>query len=819
MFVSWSSRKALLSSISALALPLAVIAAPHLARAAEAADAGSTSIEELVVTATRRDTTIQDTPVNIAAVGTEQIKQQGFNNLGEITRFVPGVFVIDHGARDGNTIVVRGLNATGIGAGGNNDGGGTVATYLGDIPLFVDLKLNDMDRVEFLLGPQGTLYGAGTLGGAIRYIPTRPKLGVFAGQVRGDVYGYTHGSNPSSDVGFTINLPIGDKAAFRMSLDNLNDTGFIDQPYLVKTVGVSNPDPNFSNPAAVAANLYSKADVNTERTLSGRAALRWQPTDKIDLNLTYYYQDAQVGGRQVSGSAVSDFPVPVDQWESVKRVTEPNRETNKLLALEGTFDLGFAQLTSATGVSRYHQLGRRDQTDLLIGLEYSYEAFPSFTAFTEEREKDKGFTQELRLVSKGDSALSWIVGGYYNKKDIDRYSKEFTPHYDQYLVDIGFGTQLRPDSIEYYSPFKSKLTEEAAFGELSYQITPAWQITGGARYYKYDYKTQQAVDIPLFNTVVLGRTPIDALITNWEVGGQKDNGWLFKFNTSYKFSDDVMTYLTVSEGYRIGSSNGVGACPDPLPGNQIVCALPNELEYTPDKTTNYEIGVHSQWFNKRLTLNAALYYIQWKDPQVDSATKNGLQGITINGGNAESKGVEINANAEIFEGFTMRASYAHNESQFTATTLNLVPFITPPGFQSTIQYAPGEDGDRLPGSPQDQGSLFARYEMAAGSDRLAFNYSFTASGDVLTRTGNKGGGYVLPPWVVHNASVELAGDAWKATFYVDNIFDTFIKTGAVNTAAYNQAVFDDTGAAHYQRGFYYNVLPPRRIGIRVEREF
>ncbi|WP_310540072.1 TonB-dependent receptor [Phenylobacterium sp.] len=817
MFLRSISRTALLSSISALALPLVALA-PQAAFAADAGDAASVS--ELIVTATRRDTTIQDTPVNIAAVGGEEIKQQGFDNLAEITRFVPGIFIVDQGARQGNNIIVRGLNATALGSNdGNNDGGGTVATYVGDIPLFVDLKLNDIERVEFLLGPQGTLYGAGTLGGAIRYIPTKPRLGVWEGSVRGDTYGYAHGSNPSIDVGFTLNAPLGDTFAIRASVDFLDDQGFIDQPFAVSQVGISDPDPDFTNPTAVRNNLHGRKDVNTEETVSGRLGLRWTPTDAIDLNLTYYYQNAKVGGRQVSGSGVTSFPVPVDKWESVLRVTEPNEVTNQLLALEGTFDLGFADLTSATGLSKYKDDGRRDQTDLLIGLEYSYEAFPSFTAFTNEQSDDKAFTQELRLVSKSESALSWIVGAYYNSKTEDGFSKEFTPFYDAYLKSVFATGPLRPDSVEYYSVTNRKLTESAGFGEVSYEFTDAWQVTLGGRYYTYDLEVESGTDLPLYNTTVGGRTPVDAFVINYSTVSQKDKGWLFKFNTSYKFSDDVMTYFTVSEGYRIGSDNGVGACPTPLPTNQIVCALPNETEYLPDKTLNYELGLHSQWFDKRLTLNGALYYIQWKKPQVDSATANGLQPITINGGDAESKGIELNFAADLFEGFTLRGSYMHNETEFTETTPNLIPFITPPGFQGTLQYASGEAGDRLPGSPEDQGSLFARYETPLFDGQLAFGYGVTAAGEVLTRAGNKGGGVVLPAYAVHNLSVEYQAEMWKATLYADNLFDTFVKTGARNTPAYNQVVTDDTGANVYQRGFYYTVLPPRRIGIRFERSF
>jgi iron complex outermembrane recepter protein len=301
----FSSRALLLGSISLLALPASL--APIQAWGAEEAD-----VSEVIVTATRRDTTVQDAPINIAAVGDAQLKQQGLADLRDAAKWVPGIFIIDQGARQGNNIVVRGLNASGVTANdGNNDGGGQVATYLGDIPMFVDLKLNDMQRVEFLLGPQGTLYGAGTLGGAIRYIPNRPDFSTPELIMRGSAYGYAHGADPSTNIGATVNQPLGDRFAVRASVDWLKDAGFIDQPYVVQQVGVSDPDPDFKNPAAVRANLTDKKDVNTEDTLSARLGLRWKPIDIVDVNLTYYFQDSKVGGRQISSSKVSSFPVPI----------------------------------------------------------------------------------------------------------------------------------------------------------------------------------------------------------------------------------------------------------------------------------------------------------------------------------------------------------------------------------------------------------------------------------------------------------------------------------------------------------------------------
>lgn len=351
--------------------------------------------QTITVTATRRAESVQDIPLNIAAVGGDQIEEQGFDELSDMLSFVPGINVVDRGGRQGNPLIVRGLNADGLGSGdGNNDGGGTVATYIGEIPLFVDLKLNDMQRVEVLLGPQGTLYGAGTLGGAIRYIPNKPDFGGDLLEVRSEVSKYSEASSLSYETGLTFNKALAPNFAIRGSIDFEDDSGFIDYPYIVQEIGVSDPDPDFSDPTDVAANLRGVSDANGERTVSGRLAARWEPTEWLDGTATYYYQKSDIDGRQ--GSSFRNT-LNTGKYELAKRVEEPNEITNQLLALELTADLGFAELTSATGYSRFDDDGQRDQTDLLISLEYSYELFPTFTSFTHEKGRENTLNQELRL--------------------------------------------------------------------------------------------------------------------------------------------------------------------------------------------------------------------------------------------------------------------------------------------------------------------------------------------------------------------------------------------------------------------------------------
>lgn len=788
------ARASLFASISLLALP---VATPVLAQ--------ETTVDEIIITATRRDTTVQDAPINIAAVGGEAIEAQGFSDMADIAAYVPGVHLVDQGGRDGNRIVVRGLNADPLASSESvgNGTGGMVATYLGEVPIVIDLKLNDLERVEFLLGPQGTLYGAGTMAGAVRYIPRRPQFGDTTLELRGSAYQYGEAASVSSDMGLTFNVPLGDTFAIRGSLDYLDDSGFIDYRYVVNDIGVSNA--NVFN----SANTHRVEDANTEETLSGRLGLRWQPTDWLDANLTWYYQDQQVGARQVSSSRVKTMPVPVGQYESALRVLEPNHRENNLVALEITADLGFATLTSATGASRYNEHGQRDQTDLLIGLDYGYEGFPNFTAFTREDQEEESFNQELRLVSTTDGPLSWIVGAFYNRFESDAESKEFTPHLPAY-----WGIN-RPDALEYYSVDRTELVETAFYGEISYRFTPEWQVTLGARHYEYELTTASAVDLPMYNSS-LGAAP-DAITLNFQAGGQEDQGWLFKFNTSYDFSDDVMMYGTVSEGYRIGNSNGVGPCTTPPTGP---CGLPNEMAYFPDKTLNYEIGIHSQFMDRRLTLNGAVFFVDWKDPQVAAVTENGLLPITKNGAAAESRGVEVDFVYKITPDLVLRGNYSHSEAELTETTKNLIPLIHPPGFQSTVTYLDGEAGDRLPGSPENEASVFLDYTLSLPDNlEMRFSYGASMTGDVLTRMGGKGGGITLDGYSIHDASITLSGDSWDATFFVNNLWDTYAETGARSTPLYNQVLRDDNNDRVYARSFYTSVLPPRALGFRFVKRF
>ena len=763
------------------------------------ATAQQSALEEVIVTATRRAESIQDIPINITALGSDLLERERISSLADIAKRVPGLTVVDQGPRSGNTLTVRGLNVDSITSpDGENNGGDTVGIYLGEVPLYVDLKINDMERIEVLIGPQGTLYGAGTLGGALRYIPNKPQSDALSFELRGDVYDLNEADDLGYEGGGTINIPlIDDRLALRASIDYLNDPGFIDNNLLVREAGVSNPQPDFNNPDDVNANLKRKEDANTEETWSGRLALRYSG-DRVDSTLTYYYQDMELGGRQQNHKE----SIGTGDYESGTRFEEPQDRTNELLALEVVVDLGFAELTSATGYSEYAENGNRDQTDLLLSFEYGYELFPSFAAYTREDVNEDTFTQELRLVSTGEGPFNWIVGAFYRDYESDSLSQEYTPGFDQFAVDELGGVQLRPDSLEYYETIDQETTETAAFGELGYQITDAWQVTVGARWFKFDDDVTSGFALPLLDTVFFG-DPQDSININSDSADTDDDDVIFKFNTSYDFSDDIMGYLTVSEGYRLGGVNTVPACTTPLTPGQNVCALPDEINIKSDKTTNYELGMHSQ-FGDSVILNAALYYIEWDDVQIDDVTVNGDIPITSNGGSATSQGVELAGQWYITPNLSIMGSYAYTDAELSDDAPGLVG------------GADAFDGDRLPGTPEHQGFLAANYawNLDNGS-QIDFDYSVTATSDVLTKVGERNFGESLDGYYLHNVSATWMKDSWRVTLYGDNVFDEY----AVSGVRSDRSWVGETLGLFESRRYSQNVVRPRQVGMRFTYNF
>ncbi|SFT60413.1 Outer membrane receptor proteins, mostly Fe transport [Pseudoalteromonas sp. DSM 26666] len=768
------------------------------------------SLEVIEVTATRRSGSIQAAPLNITALDADVMKDQNISELADVARWVPGLTITDQGGRAGSPIIVRGLNTN---SSGPSSDGGTVATYINEIPVSVDMRLVDVERVEVLIGPQGTLYGAGTLGGAIRYMLKEPELDFTSGEVFGDVFQTQESDSVGGEAGFIFNLPlIEDKLAVRTSLNIYEDPGFIDYAYTVREPGVSITDPDWTNLDAVNSNLKNVKDANGETTTTGRISLRYKANESFEGTLNYFYQKQDTEGRSIvhhnSLNANNGLSDRIGKYESAYRYEEPREKEDQLLSLELKADLGFAELVSATGISHFEADGQRDQTDLLIRLDYGYEEFPSFSAFTRELDEVDTFTQELRLVSQSDSDLSWIVGGFYNKTDTDASSREFTPGFDQFAVDNFGGAQLRPDSLEYLEITGSKVTESALFGEVGYQVTDKLDITIGARFYEYDVKAKAAYDFPLANTLFGGAEP-DAISINYEYDKAGDNGTLLKFNAKYQFSDSVMGYATISEGFRIGGSNLLAACPDPLPENQQTgCGNPDERLFESDTTTNYELGFKSTWFRSQLHFNAALFNVDWDNAQIAAATVVGQLPYLTNVDSANAKGIEIATRAILSDSFTAYATYAYTKAELTSDAAYL--------FNADGNEDSPKDGDRLPGSPEHQFSMGINYQTEVFNNKtLDINYGLTAQSDVISKVGLRDNGEALPGYSLSNISAKLTADAWSTTLYVDNLFNKY----AVTSVRRSDADITTANGADIQRNYGYFINRPLTVGIKFNYKF
>lgn len=792
---SMSYRKTLrLGLLSATMMTSAALAAPALAQDTPAAAEADSDV--IVVTGTRRSTTLMETPINIAAVGAEQLANERIDDIRDIAAFTPGITITDTGPYGAGNIVMRGLSASDTSStGGNSDT--AIGIYLGDVPLYTDYKLIDLERVETLLGPQGTLYGLGTLAGAIRYMPNRPDPTKFSGEAYGRLYDVAHSKGLGYVAYGVLNVPIvADSIAFRTVTGYYYDPGFIDYPFLLKQPGVSLPQPGpVSNPmgsdADKSANFAGKKDLNFEKTFTSRNQLGYVGTD-FEAYFTYAFQQTKTNGRQATGGNV----VGEGKYEGPWRSEEPSKRTSHLISLEMQGNV--ADVAQVVFVSAYTNKKRRssiDVTDLLIDLDYDYELFPSFSGYTRSRGTDEQYNQEVRLVSTHGGPFSWVVGGFWNRQSSDSDYREIVPGYPAYAgID-------RPDEVEYASYVNTKLDEKAVFGEGSFKITPEWQVTAGIRYFKYKADVIGGTALPLFQT-------FPAINFRSRAGTTGQDGTVWKFNTSYNITPDLMVWGTYSKGYRIGGVNRVAPCVLPLPPGQNLCALENELFYGPDKVKNAEIGVRAQLFDRKLSMSLSAFKIKWNGIQLDGQTVNGAIGIITNGGAAESKGIDFSFDARPIEGLSIRGNYSYLDAKLTE---DVPALLSVQGGDLVDVFA----GDRLPGSTKNSGAIGVTYELPMGDNALVLGWTTTYSGGIYSRPGLRGGGERIPSYTMSRANITYKTDVYEIGLFANNIFDKYAITGIGNDLT--RYGFVNDGVIY--RGYAQSVAQPRVVGIESRVRF
>lgn len=772
-------------------------AQPVLAQ--EAADT-NISFEEIMVTATRRSTTVQDIPYNISAVSGANIEAAKMIDASELLRSIPGVAVSDKGARNAgqvNGIRIRGLSVdSAIRSDIPVTSAPTVGTYINDTPVFTNMMLKDLERVEVLRGPQGTLYGSGALGGAVRYITKKPALGEFEGYAAGSIATTDGSGGVSWTADAVVNIPLGDKFAIRAVASKLDAAGIIDYVniYELDANGAPVVPGDVSDTDAVYTSVKDADTVDIDFL---RISALFEPNDKFDALLTYTRQSDDVGSRR--GSAEGFLNGDGDaygRYEAGAVQLEPAHSDLEMASLEMNIDLGFATLTSSTsyyerdGRSISENTGFYAQKNWLSGFYYNS---PRPLARADRGYTDEAFIQEARLVSQNDGPFNWVAGFYYHDQEqtADQVStlagyKAWASETFSWMSD-GYGYSDIDNDFDFDS--LTKIKETAFFGEATYDLSDRFHITGGIRYFDSKVTADATVDLPFWNSL------FPPAVIEGETSGKEDV--LFKLNMSYDLSEETMLYGTVSEGYRRGGATAV-----PLTGN--FAEDPAWLSYGSDTTRNYEIGLKGANSDFRYTVSAFL--VNWNDPQINTATSNWGFFTVANGDKARSMGIEAEVEGYLTDALHYNLGYAYVDAELTAD------FMSPTG--SLI----AADGSTLPGIPKHMFNVAFDYTteitseimMVARVDGYVQSKSENYINNDSATFGHRHDGFSI--W---GASVAFTKGNFDLTLFAKNIFNT---RGI--TAVYGETYMGtDPDQNYFGSGAKNEITLPRTLGLALKYNF
>ncbi|GAB4526284.1 MAG: TonB-dependent receptor [Amphiplicatus sp.] len=790
------SRRALAAALMGGAAAIATGAAPAAAQDESAAPAARQR-DEIVVTAQRREQSIVEVPYNISALGGDAIENRRIQDNAELLRNFAGVAIADRGPRNAgqvNSIRIRGLNVDSAILG---DFGvftvPTVSTYVNDTPIYAPLVLKDIERVEVLRGPQGTLYGNGAMGGTIRFIARKPELGTFGGRASASL-SHTTGSDGVGWTGdFTVNVPLGDRLAFRGTAARVDLPGIIDYVniYELDAEGLPLAPNGVTDPAA---SFVSKEDADTVEQWFGRAALYFEPTDRLNFLATYTRQNNDIGGRRATTPGANGAGEPYGKYENGSVQLEPATSEVDIVSLETNIDLGFATLTSSTswyeheGDSISENTGFYAQNNWLANYYYNY---PRPMASAARTYHDKSFIQEARLVSDHEGPISYVLGFYYQDQELESTQTSILRGFKRWwdaadlFGDLDF---LVTGDIDFDYRQTMDFRELAGFGEITLALSDSLRVTGGVRYFDHDIEFDSFSALPLWTGLFDPATTM-----NGRDGGEA----LFKGNISWDVSPNAMLYATYSEGYRRGGVNAV-----PTSG---FFAEPIEfLEYAPDSVQNFEVGVKGALETLRYSLS--LYYMDWDDLQLNSATPVWAFFAIVNGQDARSKGLEFELDGHLSEGLHYAFGYAYTDAKLTEDFVNPVGAVVAP------------DGTPLPASPKHMLSGGFDYTRAIAPN---VDLVLRADGYYQSETENSISQSVrfqetLPSFAIFNASATAAfRDSLAVSFWIKNISNARGVTGVFK----EEYMGTDPTQNYFGNGAKEQIALPRTFGLSVDYTF
>jgi iron complex outermembrane recepter protein len=689
-----------------------------------------TSLQEIIVTAQKRQERLQDVPVPVTSLSGSALADSNQLRLQDFYETVPGL-IVSPNAQSIQQLSIRGV-APGI-------GNPTVGLTVDDVPYGAsateeggltvpDIDPSDLDHIEVLRGPQGTLYGASSMGGLIKFVTVDPSMDSVFGQLQAGTNSVQNGAELGYSVRGAVNIPVSSVFAVRASGFARQDPGYIDNPVL----GING--------------------INEAHVYGGHLSGLWKPDEAFSLKLSALYQDYK-------GDGLSDVdinpgygpPLGDLQQNYVQRVGPFARQVQAYSATlhwkPGNFDL--------ISISGYNINGFHDSFDLTPFFGPSTQALFGVTGTPDlEDVATRKLTQEVRL-SSSVSKLDWLVGVFYTHE---------RAHFDQniYAEDPVSGPVV---GLGEWTALQETYTEYAAFGNLTWHFTDRFDVQLGARESHNRQTLLESGEGGLFGTLAA-------------VEASNDNSFTYLFTPRFKISDDWMVYSRIASGYRAGGPN------NPAPG------VP--LTFKPDTTKNYEIGTKGSWFDNKFSVDASLYYIDWRNIQISEAVN--VTGFVGNGGRAKSQGVELSLESHPFSGLKLTGWVAYDDAVLTQ---DLPAAAVLAGFY-------GASGDRLPLASRFSASVSVLQSFPLGEATSGF-VGATASyvGDRLGDFGAQGTPRQdLPAYTKTDLRAGVKHGEWNVDAYLNNLTN---RRGLLNGGVFP--------------GFAYYYIQPRTVGLSVKRSF
>ena len=802
--------KSLSTIISAICAGVVPNAYAQDASQDESGDSSALVLEEILVTATKRgDINLQDVPMSITAFTDADITLQGFKRLDDYIGQIPS---LTFGRREpgGTNVIMRGCATSSISFGENP----TTSVYLDEQPISStgfnpDPRLVDIERVEALAGPQGTLFGEAAQCGTLRIITNKPDTAAFESWV--DLNGESiDGGDSGYDVSAMVNIPlIQDTLALRLVGFTAEDAGWVDN-----ILGTS-PGGTFDN------SMYVDDNVNTSTTSGVRATLRWTPGENWTIDAQAMFQDTEADGFGDVDLADQYWEDSgLGKWEQIRFQDEIWEDNWYQLALTAEGDLGWATATITAGFANRETRYLADSTSYLFAfqetgdywreydpyiLAYDFGGDPHAFSIDEQVTDRTSFEARLTSASDSDSRWSWIAGIFYNK--VEGGPQSFTANviglsdncneyyaaaegcvgqftYASYLHYYYFGTLDKLSDNWWHGVYETNQTQKAIFGEATFDINENWAITLGGRWYDIDQDriSRNGTLINPPQTVIM-TCGTQANRDAWQVDGipqegfdtcyadqfaeSSNDGFVPKGNITYRIDDDKLVFFTYSEGFRSGGVNS---------GKRGTIFGSDGVYHTfePDELTNYEIGTKTTWASGRFQFNITAYHMVWENIQIEAVDPTAAfytNGI-INFTEAEIDGFEADFSWIPAENWQLGGVLGYNDAALSKDAVL---------FSDGDEPKVAVEGTRLPMVPEWKAAITAQYNFSNqlwGADPYILGVYQYQSDSVnslegITSTLGEGAVRTHPSYSVFNLRFGLDSLNWSVALYVDNMFNEY----------------------------------------------